>query len=463
MTTSPEDLVAEVVTAPAGWPAEVHELARRALVDTLAVGVAGSRSRAVRVAAATVNPAAEGPAPRSPWWADHRAYHVADAAYLAGTATHGMDWDDYMHPMHGHCSAVLLATVFPLAEALDADGPALVDAYLTGYQVDWLVSLALSHAHYRRGWHATSTIGVLGAAAAASRLLGLDRAEAGAALGVAASLASGVRVNFGTTTKASHGGHAARSGTQAALLARAGATSSPRWLTGPAGMIETFGGQFPAKEAARQVAGGVARGCHGRQTPWGLVQKPYACCGSVHGAVDALLEALDQRPVATGDIESVVAHVDPHVTAIMRHERPRDEHEARYSPTWVLAAATVDRAAGPAQFDEAAVRRDDIHELRERVRVLPDLVVGDDDRFAGRVEVHTRHGVLRAEVTEARGHPRRPLVSAELEAKARAALRLAVSEGAVPGLWGHVASVVDRPARTVGDGIRSILGTDVDC
>nr|WP_240690124.1 MmgE/PrpD family protein [Arthrobacter sp. PAMC25564] len=115
---------------------------------------------------------------------------------------------------------------------------------MLGYQIDYLASLALGHEHYRRGWHATSTVGTLGAAAVASRMLGLTTGQAGHALAIAASLAGGLRVNFGTPTKALHAGAAARHGVQAAQLARAGATGSADWLLGGHGMLAVFGGDL---------------------------------------------------------------------------------------------------------------------------------------------------------------------------------------------------------------------------
>ena len=86
----------------------------------------------------------------------------------------------------------------------------------------------MNPSHYRRGWHCTSTIGSVGAAAAAARILGLDVDSAMNSLAIAASQASGLKANFGTMTKPLHVGLAARNGVQAALLAGRGFTASER-------------------------------------------------------------------------------------------------------------------------------------------------------------------------------------------------------------------------------------------
>src|SRR5439155_21388957 len=95
----------------------------------------------------------------------------------------------------------------------------------------------LGPAHYRAGWHATSTLGTLGAAMAAGRLLGLDAGRLAAALAIAVSQASGSRRNFGTMTKPFHAGHAARCGVAAARLAARGMTGDPTAVEAPLGLF----------------------------------------------------------------------------------------------------------------------------------------------------------------------------------------------------------------------------------
>ncbi|KRE39059.1 hypothetical protein ASG73_01470 [Janibacter sp. Soil728] len=462
-----EVLIEAVVTRRAVWSEKAVETAVSAIVDTLGVGVAGVFAPQARIAAATILPTRVGAddddsrVPVVPLLTDTRSFAVADSAFVLGTAIHSMDWDDFMHPMHGHCSVVLLGALLPLGEAIDRSGKDLVDAFMVGYQVDWLVSLALSHAHYHRGWHATSTIGVLGAAAACCHMLGLDATKTRHALGIAASRAGGIRANFGTTTKALHAGFAARAGVEAALLARAGATSSGDWLVGPSGMIATFGGQHTVHQAIVEVAEGAARTAEGRpvhalESPWGRVQKPFACCGSIHGAIDALLTLREEHGFEATDVASVVAHVDPIVLDIMRYASPSDENQARYSPTWVMAATLVDGAAGAAQFGLAALARPDIWAARDQVAVVGDWSTDDDARFGGRVVVELHDGnSLVHEVSESRGHPRRPLSAREQEAKLRSGVATVLDAELAEPVVDAVRTVALQPVRRTTAAIRN--------
>jgi len=73
-------------------------------------------------------------------------------------------------------------------------------------------------------------------------LLGLDAERTQAALGIAASLASGLRQNFGTMTKPLHAGWAARNGVVAASLAQRAFTADAQALDGPNGFLRAASG-----------------------------------------------------------------------------------------------------------------------------------------------------------------------------------------------------------------------------
>ena len=62
-------------------------------------------------------------------------------------------------------------------------------------------------------------VGPIGAAVAASHLLGLDAAHIAHAIGIASSRCGGLFANVGTMTKSTHCGYAAALGLEAALLA----------------------------------------------------------------------------------------------------------------------------------------------------------------------------------------------------------------------------------------------------
>ena len=171
---------------------------------------------------------------------------------------------------------MLLPTLWPIAHRLGSTGRDVVGAFLAGYQVDYLANTVFGGEHYDRGWHATSTIGTLGAATAS-------------ALGIASSSACGIKVNFGTDAKPLHAGLSARGGLQAEQLAGHGITGSHEWLTGRFGMLSTFGGDTDVEDVA-SLWNWLDRSAHGISSAAGLTQKPYTRCGSCHSTLDAVIE-----------------------------------------------------------------------------------------------------------------------------------------------------------------------------
>src|SRR5262249_56758582 len=114
------------------------------------------------------------------------------AALANGAAAHALDFDDMCFVSLAHPSAPLVSGALAAAELVGASGRALLDAYVVGFEIEARLGRTMNPKHYQRGWHCTSTLGTIGAAAAASRILGLDAAAAGHALAIAASSACGL-------------------------------------------------------------------------------------------------------------------------------------------------------------------------------------------------------------------------------------------------------------------------------
>ena len=189
---------------------------------------------AARIVQRVVEAEGSGPCRRARHGARARA--PANAALANGTAAHALDYDDMCFVSLAHPSAPLVSAALAAAELAGASGAALLDAYVVGFELEGRLGRAMNPRHYQRGWHCTSTLGTIGAAAAASRLLGLDARPTGHALAIAASEASGLKENFGTMVKPLHAGLAARNGVLAAQLAQGRHDRERGGDRGPAGI-----------------------------------------------------------------------------------------------------------------------------------------------------------------------------------------------------------------------------------
>src|SRR5205823_882094 len=289
-------------------------LVRRAVLDTLGVMLAGAAEPAARAVRQVAR--AEGGVPLATVVGTRLATAPGWAALANGTAGHAHDFDDTNFALMGHPSVPLLATALAAGEAETADGRLVVLAYIVGFEVSTTLGRALNPEHYTRGWHATSSIGTLGCAAAAARLLGLDVSQTRHALAIAASHASGLKENFGSMTKPYHAGHAARSGLLAAQLAREGLTASETALEGPQGYVAAFGG-----------AGGLEPALDALGRTWqllasGIAVKPYPSCALTHSAIDALLELRARHGIRPGDVAAVEVGVNRVVPDVLAHRQP---------------------------------------------------------------------------------------------------------------------------------------------
>jgi 2-methylcitrate dehydratase PrpD len=123
------------------------------------------------------------------------------------------------------------------ADAVGEDDADIIVAVAVGCEVAERVAEALGSTHVDAGWAAEATAGVIGAGAAAGRLLGLTEGQLRDAIGLCATQAAGLTGVHGTDAAALQLGKAAANAVEAALLGSCGYTSSARSLEGRRGMF----------------------------------------------------------------------------------------------------------------------------------------------------------------------------------------------------------------------------------
>ncbi|HMB36356.1 MAG TPA: MmgE/PrpD family protein [Methylomirabilota bacterium] len=404
-------------------PAEAVEAARRAILDCLGVMLAGSVEPAARLVTDVAR--AEGGSPLATVVGTPLRTGAVWAALANGTAAHALDFDDTNFAMMGHPSAPVLAAALAAGELTLADGRALVHAFLLGFEVETTMAAVMNPPHYEKGFHATGTLGTMGAAAAAGRLLGLDPGQTRAALALAASQASGLKENFGTMTKPFHAGHAARSGVLSALLAREGFTASEQAIEGPQGYFAVLGAGKREEQHLESLG-----------APWkiltsGVAVKPYPSCACTHSIIESALELQRTHRITPEQIAEVTVGVHAAVPRILIHSRPRSGLEAKFSGEFSAAAALCEGRVGMATFRDDKTDDPAIAKLMRRVRLVVDPEIpGDMERHMWtRVTVRFQDG---REVSIAPrpvpGHPELPLSKDQLREKFMDCARLVLSE-----------------------------------
>ncbi len=403
-------------------PAEARARAAAAVLDTVGVILAGAGEPASQIVQRVV--AAEG-AGHCRVFGASASSSATGAALANGTAAHALDYDDMCFVSLAHPSAPLVPAVFAAAEVAKASGAALLDAYVVGFEIEGRLGALMNPRHYQRGWHCTSTLGTIGAAAAACRLLGLDATATGHAIAIAASEASGLKENFGTMVKPLHAGLAARNGVLAALLARDGMTASALAIEGPQGLLRAMDSQGDRFDDSIADLG----------TRWeiietGITVKLYPSCAGTHPSLDAIFDMQRELGFKASDVERIDIEVDSITPTVLIYDRPTSGLEAKFSMPFCAAAAITHGHVGLETFEPALFEDPEMTSLMPRVTMTVDPAFdnGAPALTQARVTIRlTGSRVMSQRTNGARGYPGNPASEAELHAKFLACAERALS------------------------------------
>jgi 2-methylcitrate dehydratase PrpD len=317
-----------------------------------------------------------------------RPASLHDAALYHGALGHALDYDDGSHPAYAHPSTVLVPALLSAASAADASGRDFVTAYVVGLEVLGRLGRALNLQHYKNGWHATSTLGTIAAAAAVGRMLRLSSQQMRMAVGMAASASSGVRANFGTMTKPLHAGYAARNGVLAATLARQGFTASPDALAHRVGFVNTFNQTGGVDPSQLQTWGGTLE----IVTEFGIALKLFPSCAATHPAIEAALTLHRRLQDPVREIARVRVGACEIALEPLIYKEAKTPLQGKFSMHYCVSSALLDGAVRLATFTEEKVARKEVQDLVAKTVMEVDERVRHDKEFAAVVTVETVDG-----------------------------------------------------------------------
>jgi 2-methylcitrate dehydratase PrpD len=419
-------------------------------------GAGGDVATRAEAVLAAVRPAGRIPVPGRARRAD-----VIDAAFLGGTAAHGIELDDGFRQGSVHPGCVVVPAVLALGYDRHADGRAVMEAIVAGYEAVIAIGRACHPDLRQRGFHPTAAVGVFGSAAAAGKLRGLSADALANALGLAASSAAGLFafVNGGGDIKRLHAGHAAREGLQAALLAEQGVEGPPDVIEGRDGFMQAFAfgradkarskstraGHSPepgssaraalASEASGQL--GHSKSARAGHSPepgssaraialppaaaFGITDcyiKPYPCCRHIQPAVEALIGLVNDEAIASDEVQRI--DVATYRIAAEHAETGWDDFaSAQLSFPYLMGLALKFRAVKFEHFSEQTRRDPAFGTIARKISVT---APADVDRLypqlrPARVTVTTARGSFTRQADEALGSRIVPLDDAGLTAK----------------------------------------------
>ncbi|MGE0203152.1 MAG: MmgE/PrpD family protein [Hyphomicrobiaceae bacterium] len=354
--------------------------AKHAMLDVIGVTVAGAREPLSEMLLEEC--AGGGDAPCSIIGHPRRA-NLLDAVLINGATAHALDYDDVNRRMHGHPSVPTAPVALALGEVLGLGGREVLAAFIAGTEVECLLGEMAGDGHYDHGYHATGTMGTFGAAATAAQLMGLDVGRTTHALGIAASQASGLKINFGTMTKPLHAGKAAMNGLLAARIAARGFTARETAIEGAQGFIST---QAPGFKPA-VVRPDPSRLLGIEETLF----KYHAACYLTHSTIEAIKELRQKHKIGLADMDAITLLVADGHRKVCDIPEPVSGLEIKFSIRHLACMALdgVNTASLDIYSDANA------HEARYvagRKRVTLESKPAEQDRMAARVKVRLKDG-----------------------------------------------------------------------
>jgi 2-methylcitrate dehydratase PrpD len=336
------------------------------------------------------------------------------ASLVNGASGHADDYDDTqlasspdrIYGLLTHPTVPVLAAALAVGEQTSCSGAELVEAFIAGFEVECKMAEAINPMHYRRGFHTTATIGTFGSFAAAATLTGLSEKELRCGIGITASLASGIRVNFGTMTKPLHAGRAAMNGVTAATLAGMGFTADQNALDGQWGFFQVLGGGYDEEKIMGKLG-----------NPYSIVDpgatlKMYPCGSLGQPSMDALLEMVEEYGLAPDNVKEVRLRAGPNILEPLRYQAPVNELEAKFSLQFGLSSILLEGKAGLREYTDEFVNSPKVREMMRRVRTIndPEIAGMGTEKMRSVVEVELVDGrVVRRVAEDARGAPEKPL------------------------------------------------------
>lgn len=367
----------------ADLPEEARTVAKQCLLDMIGVTLAGTREPLSEMLLAQIRD--EGGAPHASLLGTDVRSSTAQAALFNGAAAHALDYDDVLKAFTGHPTVPVWPAVLAMAERRGLDGRAAIAAFCAGVEIEGRIGAMMGAGHYARGWHATGTIGTLGAAAAVANLLGFDAERTATALGIAGTQAAGLKAMFGTMCKPLHAGKAAQNGLFAAALAERGFTSRPNVLDCAQGFAAT---QADGIDIDAALAGIGARW----HTP-DVLFKYHAACYGVHAPVEAAIKLRNHRAFDPAAVERIDVEVYRACKGMCDIPDPTTGLEAKFSLAHNVALALTGQADGSLElYDDTRVAGDTaVAGLRGRVGLAFSDTSGP---FRAEVVVRQKDGVV---------------------------------------------------------------------
>jgi len=390
-------------------PQDVVVLAKRQILDTLAVSWAGTMADAVEPVIDLAR--RQGGDQQATIWGFPGKLPAPQAAFVNGMLAAALDFDSLHDKATVHPDVVVIPASFALGELLRANGRELITAVVVGSEITVRLGLA---AKIHPGWFYSSVFGIFGGAAASARMLQLGPDGVLNAMGIAMSQAAGTQQALleRSLAKRLQTAFAARNGVEAALLAQAGITGPSQPFEGACGIGKLYtpmDSEFLGNDLGR------------RYEMRGMSLKKYASCMCNHAPIEATLRLLDAGEFNLAAVEGIEVTISPFMHRLVGAPfapGSNPQVAAQFSVQYSVASALTRRRFDAGDIAAEMVGDRTVCDLAARVEVKIDESGG---KFVpASLAVRMNDGtVLRSRVETLPGSPDAPLTEGEAHQKAK--------------------------------------------
>ncbi|MBM4298349.1 MAG: MmgE/PrpD family protein [Deltaproteobacteria bacterium] len=392
-------------------PAPVVERAKIHILDTLGAMISGAQLKPGQVAVDFVR--SQGGPRETVVVATHLRTSPILAALANAMTAHADETDDAHFPTVTHPGSVILPASLAIAETRRRSGRDLINAVVLGYDVMCRINKAFDrHWMGQRGLHAGSLCAVFGAAAAASRLLGLKSSQTRDALALAGTQASGIntwRQDPEHIDKAlCFSGAPARNGVSAALMAAAGFTGTATVFEGEENFFKAISDNAQPGETIKELGE--------RYELLDTSIKKYPAGQPIQATLEGYFRLVKEHGIDGRQIEKITVRL-PDTQARTINDRHMPDVNCQY----MLAVAMLD---GKIDFqnshDFERMHDSQVLEYKKRVEIVadPELTKSFPAVRSAIVEITTKSGgPFKILLDRMPGAPYNPLTLTEVEEK----------------------------------------------
>lgn len=395
--------------------ADACSIARQGMTDTIATMFAGASEPVTKIMIARYPLQAPRGGTTAPVPFASGSLPAAQAACVNGVASHALDYDDVA--MSGHPSTALTPAILAQGHIQSASGIECLKAYIVGYETWAELASREPDPYHLKGWHPTAVLGCVAATAALANLRKLPQDTGARALGIAASLASGLVANFGTMTKPLHSGRAGALAFEAIELAELGMTAASDALEHHAGFLNAISLN---NRVDRESSPRIGEGLRILQTRLNI--KKYPVCYSGHRVIDGVIELARRHSIQPERVARIQASIGAAQASMLRNHAPTTALEAKFSLEFAIASGLINHRVGLAELTDEMATRAALVALYKKVDIRiveqPDPL---DSAFSitDRVVITMTDGSLldTGDIRFPRGHAELPLAESDLRAK----------------------------------------------